>query len=269
MFNFQQFSASALSQGSGKGRLFPLLSIALVSLGGLSAGLANAKPLPGSVMVSQGVAAESEPAEQTQAERYVGVWALVDNENHLFNVRLEADGSAISTAGVLGVPLAGTGQLTGEQLSETGRWQPWANGVRIDYSDGWTDAILVGPAGVEQWSWSPESDRLGAPTNYSKAVRVPAEIAPAIGVYLLEPTQTDQEPYTASLLSNGQAFNTIDSRAGGVWRLEENLVVIDWISGWRTSFALPQGSAFSVSHWEPGADHDQAPTATRPGRRLN
>ncbi|MBV5259529.1 hypothetical protein FLX56_13995 [Synechococcus moorigangaii CMS01] len=251
-------------------RYLSLFSTAIVSLGSLAVGLANANPLPTQGLLAQAPSTEeNDLATPTQAERYIGVWALVDNENKLFNVRLEADGRAVSTSGVLGVPLAGGGQLTGAQLSETGRWQLWGNGVRIDYSDGWTDAILAAPAGIEQWSWPPEADRLSAPTNYGKAVRVSAEIAPAIGVYALEPTQADLGTYTASLLSNGLAFNTIDNRSGGVWRLEENLVVVDWISGWRTSFELPQGSIFTVSHWEPGADREGPPTATRPGRRLD
>ena len=35
--------------------------------------------------------------QQQQRQRYPGVWALVDKANNLFNVRLSADGQAIST----------------------------------------------------------------------------------------------------------------------------------------------------------------------------
>jgi hypothetical protein len=47
-------------------------------------------------------------------------------------------------------PLAGSGALQLGQLREQGRWRPWGNGVRIDYANGWTDALLIGPAGAQQ-----------------------------------------------------------------------------------------------------------------------
>jgi hypothetical protein len=83
------------------------------------------------------------------------------------------------------------------------------------------------------------------------------------------PAQTNLPPYSASLLSNGLAFNTIDRSAGGAWRLEGGRVVIDWISGWRTSFAPQQQGPLAVSHWQPGADRAGAPTAVSEGRRLD
>jgi hypothetical protein len=204
-----------------------------------------------------------------QGQGYVGVWALVDNANNLFNVRLRPDGRATSTAGIEGTPMAGSGSLRLEQLSERGRWSPWGNGVRIDYDDGWTDALLMGPAGPVQWSWEPGGDRLQPPSNSGKAVRLDGPVAQVVGVYSFQPAQTNLPPYSASLLSNGLAFNTIDRSAGGAWRLEGGRVVIDWISGWRTSF-VPQGQEpLEVSHWQPGADRAGAPTGIRPGRRLD
>jgi len=92
-------------------------------------------------------AAEPAVEARQQSQRYAGVWALVDNANNLFNVRLRPNGGAISTAGSEGAPLAGSGPLRSAQLSEQGRWRPWGNGVRIDYADGWTDALLMGPSG--------------------------------------------------------------------------------------------------------------------------
>jgi hypothetical protein len=177
-----------------------------------------------------------------QGQRYVGVWALVDNANNLFNVRLRPDGRATSTSGIEGNPMAGSGNLRLEQLSEQGRWSVWGNGVRIDDGDGWTDALLVGSAGPVKWSWEPGADRLQAPSNSGKAVRLDGAVAEVVGLYSFQPAQTNLPPYSASLLSNGLAFNTIDRSAGGAWRLEGGRVVIDWISGWRTSFVpQPQG----------------------------
>lgn len=204
-----------------------------------------------------------------QRLRYVGVWALVDNANNLFNVRLQPDGRATSTSGSEGTPQAGSGALRPGQVLEQGRWRPWGNGVRIDYADGWTDALLVGPAGAVQWSWAPGADRLQPPGNHGKAVRVEEPVAAVVGIYRLQPAQTNLPPYTASLLSNGLAFNTIDQWAGGSWRLAGGQVVIDCVSGWRTSFALPGPGPLAVSHWQPGADRAGAPTAVREGRRLD
>lgn len=123
-----------------------------------------------------------------QRLRYVGVWALVDNANNLFNVRLQPDGRATSTSGSEGTPQAGSGALRPGQVLEQGRWRPWGNGVRIDYADGWTDALLVGPAGAVQWSWAPGADRLQPPGNHhGKAVRVEEPVAAVVGIYRLHP----------------------------------------------------------------------------------
>jgi hypothetical protein len=214
------------------------------------------------------ITASPDQARQ-QGQRYVGVWALVDNANNLFNVRLRPDGRATSTSGIEGTPMAGSGSLRLEQLSEQGRRSVWGNGVRIDYGDGWTDALLMGPAGSVQWSWEPGADRLQPPSNSGKAVRRDGAVAEVVGVYSFQPAQANLPPYSASLLSNSLAFNTIDRGAGGAGWLEGGRVVNDWISGWRTSF-VPQGQEpLAVSHWHPGADRAGAPTGIRPGRRLD
>lgn len=72
-----------------------------------------------------GAAPAAPSAEQApqQGQRCVGVWALVDNANNLFNVRLRSDGRATSTAGSAGTPLAGSGALQAGELSEQGRWR--------------------------------------------------------------------------------------------------------------------------------------------------
>jgi hypothetical protein len=227
---------------------------------------ADAQPVESKKAAPAAIAAT---AERQQGQRYVGVWALVDNANNLFNVRLRPDGRATSTAGIEGTPLAGSGALRLVQLSEQGRWRPWGNGVRIDYADGWTDAVLMGPAGLQQWSWEPGADRLQPPSNHGKAIKLDGTPALVVGVYSFQPAQANLPAYSASLLSNGLAFNTIDRSAGGAWRLEGGEVVIDWISGWRTSFGPREQGPLVVRHWQPGADRAGAPTATREGRRLD
>jgi hypothetical protein len=110
---------------------------------------------------------------------------------------------------------------------------------------------------------------LQPPGNDGKAIKLAGPLAQVVGVYRFHPAKATLPPYSASLLSNGLAFNTIDQRAGGAWRLEGGEVVIDWISGWRTSFTPQEQGPLVVRHWQPGADRAGAPTATREGRRLD
>ena len=225
--------------------------------------------MPGATRAAEPSTLSSLHAEQQQQrQRFKGVWALTDNANNLFNVRLSGDGRAVSTSGVDGVPLGGSSQLRAPQLYEQGRWAPWANGVRIDYPDGWSDAILTGPAGPQQWSWAPGASRLGPPTNYGKAVMLSGAMAAAVGVYRIQPAQADQPVTTVSLMSNGLAFNAIDAQAGGTWRLEKGEVEITWTSGWLTRFEPNEQGPLQVRIWKPTQRPPAAPTAIRSGERL-
>jgi hypothetical protein len=58
--------------------------------------------------------------QQQQRQRFPGVWALTDNANNLFNVRLSADGSAFSTNGVDGVPLGAAASCAPASSSSRG-----------------------------------------------------------------------------------------------------------------------------------------------------
>ena len=205
------------------------------------------------------------PADDHIAQEFLGVWALSDHQNNLFNVRLFPGGKAISTVGTAGVPLAGARRLAAEAFSDQGRWQLWGNGVRVDFGDGWSDWIYVGPSGLTHASWKPGQSRSTAPSNFGTAVKLQGAAADAVGIYRFPPAQSNLPPYTAALLSNGLAFNSIDSRAGGVWKLVGSNVVIDWISGWRTSMSLAATSRLQLRHWEPGADRNGPPTAIRQG----
>lgn len=229
--------------------------------------LLGSAPLP----AMQAAPAPSPPgagAPRRLDPRFTGVWALVDNLNNLFNVRLTADGRAVSTSGVDGSPLAGSQNLRAEQLFERGRWQPWGNGVRVDYDDGWSDVIVTGPSGPVQWSWAPGKDRTQPPQNSGKAVKLGGPIAMATGLYRIHPAQPQLPATPVSLLSNGLAFNTLDRSAGGVWRLEKGEVLILWSSGWRTRFAPAAQGPLRVRIWQPGADPAGPPTAVRTGARI-
>lgn len=248
------------------------LPLLLVSLAGLAAATGVAGPAAAERLAqSAKVPSASAPAgeQRQQRQRFVGVWALVDNANNLFNVRLNADGLALSTSGTEGTPLGGSERLRPAQLFERGRWQPWGNGVRIDYSDGWTDAIVTGPEGLVQWSWAPGTDRLQPPTNHGKAVQVRDPSAVAVGVYRFRPVEENQPPTTLSLLSNGLAFNSVDRPAGGVWRIRGDTVVIEWASGWRAEFEPRDQGPLRARIWRAGSDPQSPPTAVRTGERID
>ncbi|MCX5968415.1 MAG: hypothetical protein NTV57_12380 [Cyanobacteria bacterium] len=204
--------------------------------------------------------------------RLLGTWALTDNDNLLFNLLLRPDGSALSATGSQGPRPLAAGTMTAGELMELGHWKGWGNGVRIDYDDGWTDTILVAPGGPIQWSWAPGRNRDEPPTNTGKAVRLSGVEAGWVGVYRFAPSQADQPPYLASLLSSGRAINSIDMIAAGSWRQEAGHLVIDWASGWRSTIAQPTppapGQSFVVRHWAPGADRQGPASRQRQGERL-
>jgi hypothetical protein len=237
----------------GKGA--PLLALSTILGLTLPAGLQlMASPATAQTASLQRAAAERD------GQRYIGVWALTDSNNSLFNVRLNPSGRAVSTIGNAGVPMAGSGRLTASQFRELGRWEPWGNGVRVDYTNGWTDWIYVSPSGMAMSSWQPGQSRSERPFNFGTAVKLSGPAADAVGVYSFPPAQAALKPYTATLLSNGLAFNSIDNQAGGIWHLNGSTVVIDWISGWRTSMSLAAGSRLQLRHWAPGSDRQGPPT---------
>lgn len=213
-------------------------------------------------------AAPPPPASvEADARRFLGVWALSDNDNVLFNLRLEPDGSATTAAGSRRAA-ARLEPLSTNDLLERGRWRGWGNGVRIDYNSGWSDTLLLSPAGLVQWSWAPGADRNAPPSNHGKAVRVEGPLAAVVGVYRIQPAEMELPPYTASLLSNGQAFNSIDAIQGGSWRLEGQAVTIDWASRWRTVIELGPGPRLRCRIWKPGIDRQGPPTAIRTAERV-
>ena len=199
---------------------------------------------------------ERQAASRDLEQRFVGVWALNDSANTLFNVRVFNGGRAVSTIGSAGVPMAGAKRLQAAQFRELGHWVPWGNGIRIDYNNGWTDWIYVSPTGLTLSSWGPGQPRSDRPINFGTAVKLSEPAAEAVGVYSFAPAQQELQPYTAALLSNGLAFNSIDDKAGGIWRMKGSTVVIDWISGWRTTMSLDPATKFQLRHWAPGDDRN-------------
>ena len=223
--------------------------------------------------LAQGAAlANADQQRHAVSERLVGIWSLTDNNNVLFNLVLNADGTSLTVIGQRH-PQEGTPQrLHRDQLVEQGRWSRWGNGIRSDYPSGWIDTIQVGPAGAVQWSWAPGADLNASPSNHGKAIRLQGSVMRWVGAYELQPTQTDKPPYIAVLTSSGLAFNDIDHIADGSWTVQaDGSVMIKWTSGWRTSLlgsAPESGTRFSVLHWRPGTSISAPPSAKREGERL-
>jgi hypothetical protein len=152
---------------------------------------------------------------------------------------------------------------------EKGRWTPWGNGIRIDYEDGWTDWILIGPTGPMQFSWEPGTDRSKPPSMHGRAVKVDGAAASIAGAYELLPEESTVTPVAVTLLSNGLAFNAIDTISSGSWRItEDGWVTIVWESGWFTKLKIRNDGSVLEEQWHPGLDRNGPPSSRRIGKRL-
>jgi len=129
-------------------------------------------------------------------------------------VRLYPGGKAVSTVGTSGVASASDTRLSSSELRE------------------------LGSEGLSHASWQPGQSRGSVHFNFGPAVKLSGSTAQVVGLYSFTPAQAELKRYTATLLSNGLAFNDIDTKSGGVWRLDCSTVIINWISGWRTTMSL-------------------------------
>ena len=102
-------------------------------------GLICAGGFPSSSAIAQGASlADGGQQRQAETDRLVGTWSLTDNNNVLFNLVLNADGTSLTVIGQRH-PQEGTPQrLHRDQLVEQGRWSRWGNGIRSDYPSGWS-----------------------------------------------------------------------------------------------------------------------------------
>jgi hypothetical protein len=105
--------------------------------------------------------------------------------------------------------------------------------------------------------------------NFGPAVKLSSSTAQVVGLYSFPPAQAELKRYTATLLSKGLAFNDIDTKSGVVWRLDGSTVIINWISGWRTTMSLDPATPLRLWIWSPGTDRNSPETGgVRQGRRL-
>lgn len=192
------------------------------------------------------------------ASEAVGVWALTDQRNSTFNVRLAADGVAISTW---------SGGPSGA-IGERGRWVLTDGHVVIDWNTGWRDTLAVGLFGIEQWSWGP-GDRLDAPPrSLGRAVPIRDDMAPFVGVWQMRGVLPgDPATIYVAIQSDGMVFKSIGDQRYGCWTVEGGVARITWANGWFDRLRKDR-EGYLVETWTPAANRDAAPSATNRVRPL-
>ncbi len=215
-----------------------------------------APPPRGGVLEAAALVTTPRGGEDVPDSMFVGVWALTDAENDLFNVRLLPGGDARSNwvksdAGAEG---------------ESGRWSRFGSGARIDYDDGWIDVIRICEQGFEKVSYAPGTPISGPWTSGGKAIRVEGEAAPFVGVFAL--LDHEGEPFAVSLQSNGLAFKTIDEDHRGVWSIEDGAASIRWTDGWNNVIRPTPDGGFEQLSWAPGVARTEPPHVDRGIERL-
>ena len=196
----------------------------------------------------------------------VGVWALTDRRNSTFNIRLAADGSAVSTwsAGPSG------------SIGERGRWTLVDGRVVIEWNTGWQDTIAIGLMGIEQWSWSPGADRAGLPTTFGMAVPIRDEMAEFVGVWQMRGVLPgDPSVIYVAIQSDGMIFKSVGDYRYGCWtsvptpgRSGGRIARLTWANGWYDEIDRDQ-DGYVVRTWLPEETRGQAPAATSRVRRLD
>lgn len=96
----------------------------------------------------------------------VGRWRFFHTDGGPFLVRVMPDGFA----------------TTDWEGGERGIWRWEGEGVRLLYTDGWDDLLLLDPAGggFVKRGWAPGADRCGAPSNQTRAERLSEDPGPPL-----------------------------------------------------------------------------------------
>lgn len=183
----------------------------------------------------------------------IGTWALTDERNNTYNVRLDPGGRMSST---WAYGPEGAKGLRGE----------WAIGdgeVRISFSDGWRDVLRRGSYGIEKVSWAPGTDLAGPPTAFGQALRLDEPIVEFIGVWQVTSALPGNAVFHVSLQSNRLAFKTIDEIRLGTcfYSIPERCVRIHWANGF-TDRIRRDRDAYVLETWKPGSDRLGPPDRT-------
>ena len=219
------------------------------------------------VLVSIGCSAATgiPAARAIEASEAVGSWTLADDENATFDVRLSAQGTAVSNWS------KGPASARGEQ----GRWAVVDGRIVIDYTDGWRDVIVAASDGkFRKESFAPNAPRGGAPTNATLAIRTPAAFVPWTGVFEVPVAESRfAREFHVAIQSSHLAWKSIDDVRVGSWWIAGDALRIRWANGWLDELR-PLGPAFQVRSWKPGSAVDasgepaEPPTNTGSARRL-
>ncbi len=189
----------------------------------------------------------------------VGVWALTDARNSTFNVRLAADGHAVSTW---------SGGPTGA-IGERGTWSIVGGRALIEWSNGWIDQLANGPLGIEERAWGPGDDPNGAPRTYGKAVQIKDATTEFLGVWQMRGVLPgDPATIYVAIQSDGMAFKSIGEWRYGCWTsVGRNAARITWANGWYDELHR-DAEGYVLETWTPTADRTAAPSATNRVRRV-
>ena len=118
--------------------------------------------LAGAVVV---VLLSGAPAQQTPPRPFdpVGRWRFFHTDGTPFNARLTVDHHAD----------------TDWEGGEHGIWRWEGNAVRMIYTDGWDDMLVLGQGGsFAKRGWSPDADRCGPASNETPAERLSTDPGP-------------------------------------------------------------------------------------------
>jgi hypothetical protein len=106
-------------------------------------------------------------AQQAPARAFdpVGRWQFHHTDGTAFIARLAADQSA----------------ATDWEGGEHGIWRWEGAAVRVIYTDGWDDLLMLGPSGsFVKKGWSPDADRCAAASNETAAQRLSTDPGPPL-----------------------------------------------------------------------------------------
>jgi hypothetical protein len=199
------------------------------------------------------------PVEPFRAADAPGVWTLTDSRNVAFNVRLSADGSAVSTwsAGPTGA------------VGERGHWSIVDGRLVMEWSTGWRDVLLVGPYGIELWAWGPGAELTSAPSHVGRAVRVRDRSAEFIGVWQAPGVLPgDPETVYVAMQADGMVFKTVGTYRYGCWSIDDRgHARITWANGWFDELRRDR-EGWTFSTWTPEANRAGAPTVVNRVRRV-
>lgn len=223
-------------------RLLPIVLVPLAILLGCAAGGKAAPRFP--------------PLAERDA---VGTWALTDERNNTYNVRLAPGGRMTSTwsygpDGAKGV---------------RGEWSLKDGQVRIAFDDGWRDVLRRGPYGIEKVSWAPGNDPDGPPSAFGQALRLDEPIVEFLGTWQVTSALPGNPVFHVSLQSNRLAFKTIDEIRLGTcfYSIQERCVRIHWANGFADRIRRDR-DAYVLETWMPGSDRLGPPDRTSPAVRC-